>query len=371
MTAARRPARPLARTLHPGAWWLWALAMAVAASRTTNPVILALLLAAVGCVVVRRRTDAPWALSFRMYLVFGAVIVVTRVLFRVVFGGGRGETILFTLPEIPLPDAARGIRLLGPVAADEVLGGLYDGLQLATMVICVGAANALANPKRMLKAMPGALHEVGTSVVVALTVAPQLIESAQRVRRARRLRGGREKGRKALHGILIPVLEDALERSLALAAAMASRGYGRIGATPPRARFAVGALVIGGLLGMAAGLYGLLDAAAPRHLGTPLLLGGVAVAVAGFALGGRRVRRTGYRPDRWRPGELVTVASGAAAAAVMVLATRVDPADLYPSLTPLAWPQAAPLPVLAVLLGLLPAVLAPGPPSTPSRETVA
>ncbi len=269
-------AGPLERALHPGAWWLWALGMAVAASRTTNPVLLGLLLAAVGCVVVRRRTDAPWALSFRMYLVFGAVIVVMRVLFRVVFGGGGGDTVLVTLPEIPLPEAAAGIRLLGPVAAEEVLGGFYDGLQLATMVICVGAANALANPKRMLKAMPGALHEVGTAVVVALTVAPQLIESVQRVRRARRLRGARERGRHALRGILIPVLEDALGRSLSLAAAMASRGYGRTGTTPPGARRAVGALLIGGLLGIAAGLYGLMGSGSPRYLGLPLVVGGAA-----------------------------------------------------------------------------------------------
>ena len=29
------------RWLHPGAWWLWALGLATAASRTTNPLLLA------------------------------------------------------------------------------------------------------------------------------------------------------------------------------------------------------------------------------------------------------------------------------------------------------------------------------------------
>ncbi|MFR9723040.1 energy-coupling factor transporter transmembrane protein EcfT [Streptomyces sp. MS19] len=359
------PAGPLPRALHPGAWWLWALGLAVVAGRTTNPLLLALLLAVTGYVVVRRRTDAPWALSFRMYLVFGAVIVLMRVVFRVVLGGGQGEHILLTLPEIPLPDAAAGIRLFGPVAAEEVLGGLYDGLQLATMVVCVGAANALANPKRMLKAMPGALHEIGTSVVVALTVAPQLIESVQRVRRARRLRGARERGRRALRGILIPVLEDALARSLALAAAMSARGYGRTGTATPRARLTVGVLVIAGLLGIAAGLYGVLDTNAPGYLGVPMLLTGTAVAVLGFALGGRRVRRTGYRPDHWRAGELLTAASGLTAAVLMYAASRTDPATLYPALSPLTWPDVTLLPLLAVLAGLLPAHLAPPPPPTP------
>ncbi|WP_129842474.1 CbiQ family ECF transporter T component [Streptomyces sp. RFCAC02] len=353
--------RLLPRALHPGAWWLWALGLAAAASRTTNPVLLALLLAAAGCVVARRRTDAPWALSFRMYVVLGGVIVAARVLFRVVFGGGSGETILLTLPEIPLPDST-GLRLLGPVAAEEVLGGAYDGLRLAAMVICVGAANTLADPKRMLKAMPGALYEVGTSVVVALTVAPQLVESVGRVRRARRLRGAREKGRRALRGIVVPVLEDALNRALALAAAMASRGYGRTGGTPARTRLLVGVLVLGGLLGIAAGLYGLLDASSPAYLGTPMLLAGTAVAVTGFALGGRRVRRSGYRPDRWRAAELLTAASGLGAAALALWADRVDPAVLNPPLAPPVWPDVSALAVAAVLTGLLPAVLTPPPP---------
>ncbi|GAB2895924.1 CbiQ family ECF transporter T component [Streptomyces mayteni] len=360
-----RAVNPLPRALHPGAWWLWALGLAIAASRTTNPVLLALVLAVAGYVVVRRRTDAPWALSFRMYLLFGAFIVVIRVLFRIVFGGGQGDTVLFTLPEIPLPEAAAGIRLLGPVSAEEVLGGVYDGLQLATMVICVGAANALANPKRLLKTLPGALYEIGTSVVVALSVAPQLVESVQRVRRARRLRGAGERGTAALRGIVIPVLEDALSRSLALAAAMASRGYGRTGGVPARARLFVGTLVIAGLLGISAGLYGLLDSSAPRYLGVPLLLAGVGVAVLGFLLGGRRVRRSSYRPDRWRAGELLTAAAGLATAAGMYLSSRVDPANLYPSLSPLSWPEVSALPVLAVLAGLLPAVLAPPPPPPP------
>ncbi|MEV5983316.1 CbiQ family ECF transporter T component [Streptomyces sp. NPDC052114] len=357
--------RALPRAVHPGAWWLWALGMAAAASRTANPVLLVMILAVVAFVVVRRRGDAPWALAFRMYLVLGAFIVTTRVVFRIVFGGGQGDTVLFTLPQITLPEAAAGIRLLGPVAAEQLLGGFYDGLRLATMVICVGAANALANPKRMLKALPGALYEVGTSVVVTLTVAPQLVESVQRVRRARRLRGGgRTRGVRALHGIVIPVLEDAMNRSLALAAAMASHGYGHTGRIAPRTRLLTGTLVLGGLLGVCAGLYGAMGASTPPYLGAPLLLAGLALAGCGFVLGGRRVRRSGYRPDRWRTAELLVAACGVASAILLYAASRTDAASLYPSLPPLAWPEVAALPALAVLVGVGPAYLAPEPPAS-------
>ncbi|GGZ29942.1 cobalt ABC transporter permease [Streptomyces inusitatus] len=359
LAALRFP--PLPRALHPGAWWLWALAMATAAGRTTNPLLLTLILAVCGHVVVRRRGDAPWALAFRMYLLLGAFIVTGRVVFRIVFGGGQGDTVLLTLPQIPLPAWAAGVRLFGPVAAEQLLGGFYDGLRLAVMVVCVGAANALANPKRMLKSLPGALYEIGTAVVVALTVAPQLVESVQRVRRARRLRAGGRKGPRALRGILVPVLEDALNRSLALAAAMASHGYGRTGRIDPATRLITGLLVITGLLGVCAGLYGVMDATTPVYLGAPMLTAGLLVAVAGFVLGGRRLRRSRYRPDRWRAGELAVTFSGIAAATLMYLTSQLDPAGLYPSLTPLTWPELSVLPALAILVGALPAWLAPPP----------
>lgn len=351
------------RNLHPGAWWLWALGLAVAASRTTNPLLLALILAVAAYVVAARRSAAPWALGFRLYLWLGGIIIASRVLFRVVFGGGQGDLVLFTLPQIPLPAWAAGIRLFGPVAVEQLLGGFYDGLRLATMLICLGAANALANPKRMLRAVPGALYEVGAAVVVALSVAPQLVESVLRVRRARRLRGGAGRGFKALRGIVIPVLEDALDRSLALAAAMDSRGYGRRGTTPRGFRLVTGALVIGGLVGVCVGVYGLLDASTPRYLGLPMLGLGLAGAIGGFVLGGRRVVRSVYRPDRWRPAEIAVALAGLTTAAGLYATTWVDAANLYPSLSPLSWPEIAVLPTVAILVGVLPAWLAPPPPT--------
>ncbi len=115
-----------------------------------------------------------------------------------------------------------------------LFAGLYDGLRLATIVVCVGAANALANPKRLLRSVPPALYEIGTALVVAVTVLPQFADSARRVRAAQSLRAG-ETGRvRRLRRFLVPVLEDALERSLAFAAGMDTRGYGRAAGAHPR-----------------------------------------------------------------------------------------------------------------------------------------
>jgi energy-coupling factor transport system permease protein len=303
-------------------------------------------------------------MAFRVYVTLGAMIIGFRVLFRLIFGGAEGSTIVLHLPEIPLPAWAAGIRLFGDVSAESLLGGLYDGLRLATMVICLGAGNALANPKRLLKAMPPALYEIGTAVIVALSVFPQLAESVLRVRRARRLRGGSGGGRfHALRTVIIPVLEDALDRSLQLAASMDSRGYGRAGTVPARARFVTGLLMIVGLAGVCVGVYATLDGSTPRYLAFPVLAGGVCVALAGFRFAGRRVRRTRYRPDRWRAAELLTAGSGVAVAAMLYATSSVDPTNLNPSLTVLSWPLLSWTPLCGVLVGVLPAYLTPRPES--------
>lgn len=357
--AARARSVRLPRALHPAAWWVWALGMATAASRTTNPLLLALVLAVVAQVVAARRGEAPWAKGFRAYLYLGLVVVGLRVVYRIVLGSGLGDHVLVTLPEVPLPSAAAGITIGGSVTLEGILAAVYDGLRLSTLLICVGAANVLADPKRLLKALPSALHEVGVAVTVSLTVAPQLVESAQRVRRARRLRG--EPGRRTalVRTVLVPVLTDALDRSLLLAAAMDSRGYGRAASVPRRDRALAGTLLLAGLLGGCCGTYGLLDSTAPRVLGLPMLVGGGLLAAAGLAISGRRVQRTRYRPDPWLAPEWAVAAVGVLVAGVLIATSRVDPMQLNPSLEPLRWPDLPLVPALGILVGVVPAWLAP------------
>ncbi len=353
--------------LHPGAWWLWAIGLATAASRTTNPVLLALVLAVAGFVVMARRTRSPWARAYGFYLKMGLVVIGIRVVFAAVVGAPVPGTVLVHLPQASLPDWAAGVRLGGDVTLEGVLGAVYAGLQLATMLACIGAANALANPRRLLRAVPGALYEVGVAVVVALSFSPQLVEGVSRVRAARRLRGRPHTGLRGLRGVAMPVLEGALERSVELAAAMDARGFGR-GADARGARRRSGALTLVGLLGVCAGLYGLLDATSPAALGLPVLAGGAVVAVAGLVVGGRRSARSRYRPDRWGPLEWAVSLSGAVAAAGMLVAATVDPSGVGPSTAPLVVPGLPVVAALALLVALLPARLAPPPEPTAPPE---
>ncbi len=355
----------LPRDLHPVAWWCWALGLAVAVSSTTNPWLPLLVVGVTALVVAARRGDHPWSGSYRLYLLLGAVIVVVRVLFRIVFGSGSAGTVVLALPEVPLPGWALGVHLLGPVTLEAVVFALYDGLRLAAIVVCVGAANSLANPKRLLRSMPAALYEIGTALVVAVTALPQLAESVRRVRAAQRLRGGDERARGRLRRVLVPVLEDALERSLTLAAGMDTRGYGRTTALSSARRRVTGVLLLVGLCGLCIGTYAVLDRTAPRILALPMIALGILAALLGLAGAGGRVRRTRYRPDPWLLPEWVVVASGVIAAALAVWVSRGDPLAAYPPLT--TWPPLVPLHLAAAAIALAGGLAAP-PPRIPDDD---
>jgi energy-coupling factor transport system permease protein len=358
MTTAAHPLAQarLPRLLHPAAWWLWAIGLGTAASRTTNPLLLLLAMAAAGYVVAARRTDAPWARSYAAFVRLALTVLLIRVLLQILFGGGVPGHTLVRLPQVPLPSSFAGLRIGGDVTVEGTVAAAYDGLRLAAILVCVGAANALASPARLLRVLPAAIYEIGVAVTVALTFAPQAVVAAGRVRAARRLRGRTIRGLSGLRGLVVPVLEDGLERSLDLAAAMDTRGFGRRAGVPARERRLTAALTVSGLLAVCASTYGLLDSSAPTALGLPLLAVGAALAAAGLALAGRRTPRTRYRPDPWALPEWLVVLGGVLAAAA-VFAT--DPGALDPSTSPLVAPTLPLLPVAGLACALLPAWAAP------------
>ncbi len=371
--AAQLGGRRLPRSLHPIAWWIWAASLGVAATRTTNPLLLLLILAVLGYVVTARRTAAPWAKGFKYYLWFALVVIAIRVIFRSVFSSGvtPGDHILLSLPHIPTPHWYAGAQLGGPLSLEATLSAAIDGLRLGVLLCCLGAANTLANPKRALRVLPGALYELGVAVTVSISVAPQLVESAQRVARARKLRAGKARGFRALRSIAVPVLEDALDRSLKLAAAMDSRGYGRAGRATRSSRALTGGLMLLGLLGLCVSIYGLGDPNAPKLLGVPSLILGLLLCGTGLALGGRRVRRTSYRPDPWRLPEWLVAGCGLVSAALLFVSESYDPAALNPSLYPLTWPGLPLIPTGAILIAIIAGFAAPVPPAGPVNRNPA
>ena len=238
--------------------------------------------------------------------------------------------VLFTCREIPLPRLGRRHHLLGPVSAEAVLGGLYDGLRLATMLICVGAANALANPKRLLQGR------------AQRPVRGRARRSSSRCRsrpswsrascgcagpggcaagRQRGLPGAARDRDPGAERRARPVAARSPRRWTPAATAARSGQPGAAGVAHRRAAS------LGGLLGVCVGIYGLLDG---THPGWPRrcrcwLLGRrwPPARAARWAAGGSA--RTRYRPDPWRLPEWLVAGSGVVAGGGRWCRRRVDP----------------------------------------------
>jgi energy-coupling factor transport system permease protein len=347
------------RGLHPAAWWLWAGCLAGAASRTTNPVLLCLLAAVAAFVVSACRTAAPWSRSLVVFFRLGLVVIVVRVVLEIVFGNRVSGHVLFTLPQVPLPSWAAGVSIGGPVTAEGVVQAAVEGLRLAVVLICFGAANSLASPYRLLRCLPAVLYEAGVAVTVSLAFAPEVVMAIAGVRDARRLRGRPTRGVAGLRGMAIPVLESALDRSLQLASSMDSRGYGRRVTQSVRVRRLAGGSTAVGLLLIVGGVYGALDAGSLPAGGLPFIGTGAALVAVGMMASGRRTSRTRYRPDLWAAAEWAVVGSGAVALISLIVAAASGAVGLNLSIYPLHLPAVPLLPMLGILVALLPAAVAP------------
>lgn len=354
--------------LHPVAWWAWGIGLATAAAHTTNPVLLGLVVAVAGWVVLKRR-EVGAVNSFVPFLLVGVAAIALRVGLVVVLGNGvPGRIVVLDLPQIGLPSWVAGIRLGGPVTLESLVAAAVEGLRLAATLACLGAANALASPRRLLRYAPATLYDVGTAVVVALTYAPQMVDHAVRVRSARRLRGHSGRGLRELGRLAVPVLEGSLERSLDLAASMESRGYGRVPVRGRRDRIFGSALALLGGCGTAAGLYGLLSPSAGGWLGLPMLLVGVALSAGSLLAGARGDRRTAYRRDPWGAPEWGATLLGVLPAVVLVAGEAAGWAGVTFVQVPLDWPTLPTLATLSIAAAALAGVMTPVPPRLARRH---
>ena len=215
------------RAFHPLTWWLGAIATAVAVSLAHHT---AFNLAVVGgmCFIVyrvnRNAIDlTPWSSGLWFALKIAAIIIVIRTIIGIAIGVPIPGNTLFELPILSLPDWMAGIRIGGAITQERLTFAAAEGVQIATLICIFAAATSLTSPHRLLRQMPIFSYEFGVALVIATSVLPQLATSATRIKSAQRMRGIQRRG---WAGVALPLLEESLARSLDLAAAMDSRGYG-------------------------------------------------------------------------------------------------------------------------------------------------
>jgi len=346
--------------VHPGAWWCWMLGLAAAAARTTNLIVLVLTALVVIVVATACRIHGPLGRSVILFTKIAIGVVIFRLVLQAIFGLRLGERVLFRLPALTLPEFMAGITVGGPVTLESMMAGLNQGVRLGVILICFGAVNSVSSPARLLRSLPGVLYEMGVASTIALTTAPQAVMSASQIAEARRLRGRPTRGAAGLRGIAIPVLEGALDRSIRLAAALDTRGYGRTrdDVAPNRQRTASVAL-IGGLIMLSIGVYGVFDTAAPVGLAIGGLTAGAVACGASVIVGHRTHRRTRHRPIRWDRRATLVAFSGAGALAASILTEAIEPGALDPSTFPLVAPTLPIIMAAGLALALAPLFVAP------------
>lgn len=296
--------------INPSAWWALGLSLAISAALVTRVDALLVIIATALAITFLARERAAWSKSLGFYLFTAGAVIVIRVIFRVVFNFDSADNIALNLPVISISLGVFGqVDMFGRVSWAALFSALQDGLRMAAIILSIGLANTLANPRRLLKNTPGALYEVASAWVIAINMAPQLIQSTQRVRSARRLRG-RTRRQHLTSSLLIPVLEDTIDRSLALAASMSSRGFGRLGELSKREIMASRSLSVMGVIALAIGSYLLLtskDGFLPLCL---IVFGCLSVLITSL-IAGRRQIHTRYRPDQWRKRDFVVLLASA------------------------------------------------------------
>ncbi|TFD65361.1 ATP-binding cassette domain-containing protein [Cryobacterium ruanii] len=160
----------------------------------------------------------------RAAVVLAVSFVLLRVVYRVVFGGaGAGlGPVLLDLPKLRLDGPFSHITLLGPVTLAGLGNAAQSALPVAAVIVFFGLLNAVINVQALFArgAGRGPLRAISRSLVIAWATFPALLESVRRVRVARSLRGER-----SIASLLVPIFEQTIERALALAASMETRGF--------------------------------------------------------------------------------------------------------------------------------------------------
>ena len=225
----------------------------------------------------------------RLYLIGGAISGIGLFILNP-FVTADGDTIIVSGPPLPIIDTE--------ITVQELISGLVAGARVFAVAVLVGALLAHIDPDRLLALVSRLAPRSALICALSARLLPVLERDARAIGETARLRGldlaaGSRRSRvRGAVPLVLPLLGSGLERGLDIAEAMAARGYG--GAT-----------------------------------------------------------RTRLPEARWRPGERLLAALGAALAGLTALALATGAGDyvFYPTLSGPAGP--APLAVAAAALAAL------------------
>jgi energy-coupling factor transport system ATP-binding protein len=130
--------------------------------------------------------------------------------------------VLLDPPSVPLAGPFTGIFLFGAITTGGIATAALSALPFAALILAVGLVGVVVDLRALLVrgSNRGPLRTVSRTLVIALSTFPALRDAVVRVRVARELRGER-----SLASLLVPVLEQTVERAIELGASMEVRGF--------------------------------------------------------------------------------------------------------------------------------------------------
>jgi energy-coupling factor transport system permease protein len=309
-------------------WLLWALAAAASVQLAPNPCYVAVVVAVSALVVEGHAADGPLRGAFPVLLLAGLAFAALRLVLTVATTHGGGGAVLVTLPQATLPTVLGGFTVGGTVEAAVVARAAAEGWAIVGILAAFGAFNAVVSHYELVVAAPRAFYEVGLAVTVALAFVPSTVAAVGAVREADRARtGGRVVRRGRLLRQVVPILETGMERAVALAESMDSRGFGHRPAG--RSDAAAGWLSLGALLGLGAAFVALVGRR--EALAVALTVAGVAALVAAILITSRASGRVRYRRRRLtRRDWTIAAVAWCAPAALALLAAAGDRTLVWP-----------------------------------------
>jgi energy-coupling factor transporter transmembrane protein EcfT len=263
---------------HPATWMIWSLSASVVALLTRNPWYL-LLLSLVAILVRWGGTgERPGGWFVKIYL----SLLISPAILNLVFSRS-GDTVLLELP----------VRWIGgPYTLEGLVFGSSAGVQIACLLTIMMVFSELVGAQDLLRRTPSALYPVGVTASIGLTFIPHARRAYESIQEAQQVRGYQPKGWRDLPKIVTPLVILSLERAIALAESLVTRGWGRRGLIGWH-RISV----VSGLVGMALGLGVWILFPSLGWAAFFLLLLSGTLLWFGFRLGDGSRR---YRPDIWR-----------------------------------------------------------------------
>ena len=309
---------------HPASWMIWSLTASLVALLTRNPWYL-LLLSMIAILVRWYGTgERPGGWFLRIYL---SLLIIPSLL-NLIFSRS-GNTVLLEVP----------IRWIGgPYTLEALVFGASAGVQIACLLTIMMVFSELVNAQDLLRRTPSALYPVGVTASIGLTFVPHARQAYDDLKEAQQVRGYQPKGWRDLPKVVTPLVILSLERAIAIAESLVSRGWGHRGFLGWRR-----AAVLSGLVGLVLGLATWILFPSQGLTAVLLILVSCIILWFGFRVGDGSHR---FRPDIWRLGDSLIAAVSLGTFFVFGFLSLAYPIHLtfypYPTVIPpdFQWPIA-------------------------------